>query len=1129
MKGSLVKKLSAAILSLTLMAGMVPAAAAVDPHAHQYPAQWQKNDAQHWRVCTVSGCNTQESGSHTWNGGEITRPASCYQTGIRTTTCTVCGYARQETIAVTGHAFDNARWDYSATQHWHPCTTQGCSAQNALANHTPRSGSGSTLSQPTCTSTGSVRYTCAVCGVSYTQSTPAVNHIDSDRNGRCDRCNARISGNVSSSAKIVYEVEPGDTVEFDRGDFNSIYRQHCSGSLRYVTFDDVSNLKSSLGTLYTDYGTSREEELSRSDLLNTDFYYSDDDWGEYALDDMAFTAEKDADDRTVTLSFRAHGSGSESVSGTVEIRVGEDTKHSSGTTIVYNIDTDETAKFSRNDFARVYQEDYSGTPRWITFTSSDNLRGSSGTLYYDYEGWDETSFSSSSIDDDDFYYDEDGWGTYPISGLTFVPDEDADGEVVKLGFRVFYNDSRYVDGTVEIRIGSARETSGDITYKVEPGDEVDFDADDFYDFFQDTYDDDLRYVTFTGSTGLKSANGTLYYDHGRKGEEAFTASTLDDYRFYYDDSDYGDYALEDLTFVAEDDFGSEVKLEFRAWYNNSRHVDGTLVIRSTDASDKKKGDINYHVEPEKEVSFDSDHFNDFFQETYNNDLRYITFTDADDLRNAEGTLYFGYGTNSEKSFTRNSLTRYRFYYEDEDDGDYSIDGLSFVAEEDLKDPVTLKFRAWYNDSRYVDGTVVISRNEETASSSGAIKTADIRYYTTYNNAVQLNANDFARFFARQFPGHDLQYVELDGVPASGTLYYNYFSTSRYGGSRTQLTASNCDDQGFYFSPSSTKQYALTELTYIPYGLNYCATIPFTAYGSGNRSVKGTVLISATMQTVSEVYGVTPKNTAVNLPSAALYNAVSSATGVSLAGIQILELPKPSVGTLYVGSGNLLKAATGTRYSYSGGAQQMSQLRFVPANGYTGSVEIPYVAYASNGGAIAAGKFCLGVVNSRKTFSDVGSSTWCYKYVTELSDAGVIGGYTDGTFKPNNTVTYGAALKLVMLAAGYAEQKPTGSHTFSGYLTKAKEAGLVSGNVDLNKPITRLQVSQLAAKALRLDISNLSDVKPFTDTADVYVQALNAAGIVEGYFSNGTSTFKPGNTLTRGQVSAIVWRMRNYSK
>ena len=43
------------------------------------------------------------------------------------------------------------------------------------------------------------------------------------------------------------------------------------------------------------------------------------------------------------------------------------------------------------------------------------------------------------------------------------------------------------------------------------------------------------------------------------------------------------------------------------------------------------------------------------------------------------------------------------------------------------------------------------------------------------------------------------------------------------------------------------------------------------------------------------------------------------------------------------------------------------------------------------------------------------------------------------------------------------------------------------------------------------------------------RALNAAGIVEGYFSAGTSTYKPNNTLTRGQVSAIVWRMRNYQK
>ena len=189
-----------------------------------------------------------------------------------------------------------------------------------------------------------------------------------------------------------------------------------------------------------------------------------------------------------------------------------------------------------------------------------------------------------------------------------------------------------------------------------------------------------------------------------------------------------------------------------------------------------------------------------------------------------------------------------------------------------------------------------------------------------------------------------------------------------------------------------------------------------------------------------------------------------------------------------------------------------------------------MAYNSSGAAIAAGKFCLGVVNARKIFTDVTSSTWCYKYVVELADGKVIDGYGDGSFKPDNTITYGAALKLVMLAAGYPEQKPTGSNVFSGYLTKARAEGIITRtNVDLTKPITRLQVAQLAAGALKLDTTNLSNVQPFTDTTDPCVQALNAAGIVEGYYYSGTRTYKPNNTLTRGQVSAIVWRMRNYTK
>ena len=664
-----------------------------------------------------------------------------------------------------------------------------------------------------------------------------------------------------------------------------------------------------------------------------------------------------------------------------------------------------------------------------------------------------------------------------------------------------------------------RSSSSDITYEVDPGKSVSFDRADFKEFFEDECDEDdtFRYVVFYADSSLKSSNGKLYHDYEGKDEESFSRSDLEDYEFYYKSEDY---LIDDLTFVADEDAdGKTVTLEFTA-YGDDEEIDGVVKILIGDVEESdSKGDINYTVEGGEEVEFNRSDFNEVFKEEYSGSMRYLTFYPDSSYKSSNGIIYYDYDGKDEEEFSRSELEDTKFYYSSSDYGDYPISDLTFVADDDFDGKVTLEFRAWYDEEKYVDGTLVISSEENTVSGSGY---GNIRYYVTTGTAVQINANDISRFFSAEYPGSTLEYVKLMGIPSTGTLYYDYYSSDRM-----QFTVGNCDDENLYFSPSGSK-YSLHSLTYIPSGSNYCASIPFTAYGTGNRSVQGSILISVTKNAVSEVYGVTPKNTAVTLPASAIYSTVYSATGTALASIQLLELPEANVGSVTVSGGYVsLKADTTTRYGYGSGDQQMSQLRFTPATGYTGSVEIPYVAYDKDGDAIAAGKFCLGVVTSIKRFSDVSSSSWCYKYVTELSDAGIIGGYSDGTFKPDNTVTYGAALKLIMLAAGYSEQKPTGSHTFSGYLSKAQSDGLVSGSVNLDQPITRLQVSQLAAKAMKLDISNLSSTHPFTDTADVYVQALNAAGIVEGYFSNGTSTFKPSNTLTRGQLSAIVWRMRNY--
>ena len=673
-------------------------------------------------------------------------------------------------------------------------------------------------------------------------------------------------------------------------------------------------------------------------------------------------------------------------------------------------------------------------------------------------------------------------------------------------------------------------SSADLTYEVDKGDSVSFKEREFRDLYRSEYSGDPSYVVFTDYSDLDDygyLTAVNYYDK----TVSLSESDLRNTWFYYDSHDVPknmDYALDGLTFEANRraDSGT-LRLKFEIYdADGKNYVYGTMDIKVGGGSGSSKGDITYTVKPGEEVTFDDEDFvNAYDNAGGSGTMKYVVFEKpSSDYSNA-GTVYSRYGKRNATSFTRSELDDYKFYYGDSDYGDYDLDELSFVADRTFSGSITLSFTLYGGKNSKCDqsttGTLVITTGTSAVTSRYV---GNIRYNTTPNTALQINANDIARLFRKYTSGGSLQYLTLTSVPATGSLYYNYYNASKYGATRTQLTASMAGSMIFSYSPASASEYDLSELTYIPSGSNYCTALTFTGYSSSGTAVSATILISVTASPVSEVYSVTTKGTSVNFPANSVYSAVASATGFGLSSIQLLELPASTAGVLYVGS---YAADTTSAYSYGSDTDSMSQLRFIPNSGFTGSVSIPYVALSSSGTALGAGVVSIGVVDSVKKFTDISTSTWCYKYVTELAGANVISGYSNGTFQEKNTITYGAALKLIMLAAGYGEQAPTVKGSpFSGYLAKAKAAGLVSGNPKLNGPITRLQIAQIAAKALKLSTTGLPSKKPFTDTNDVYVQALNAAGIIEGYFSNGTSTYKPNNTLTRGQVSAIVWRMKN---
>ena len=946
-------------------------------------------------------------------------------------------------------------------------------------------------------------------------------------------------------ADLTYDVDEDDYVFIGADDFEDLFDEEWDGwdSFEYLEFRNIDDFDD-YGYFTAEDGDGYNAQLDSDDLYDGIFYSNGrdaEDWDEYDLDTLYFETYDNIDSDTIYIDFTLYGY-DEDVDGTMCIDIAGGSGSSGDVELTYYVDPDDDVELDADDFWDLFDEESREDFEYLEFYSYDDFDDYGYFEAEDADG-DWVQLYDSTLDDGYYYYnwyDTSSSYDYALDRMTFCADKNADEDTLEFPFTMYGDGNDEVDGTLYIEIGEGTGTSSkaDFVYQVDPDDDVTLDAEDFYDFFYDESDyDELEYIEFTGyddfdDYGYFGADGYDYDDYVRDYE--LNESDLDDGWFYYDEDEVWDdyeFELDTLTFYADRN-ADEDTLTFDITMHGIKgdKIDATLAIEigegTTSSTTKVDGDIIYEVDPDDTVTFDRDDFWEFLDDETGDDLEYVRFTDATGLDDW-GELY-SYDYNDDRVyFDEGDLDDGYFYYDSKDlvwDDDYTLDDLTFLSYDDADGEVVyLDFTAYGRDDD-AKGTVAIAIGDVGGVTAEG---GDIRYYTDYSGRVQINANDIARFFEESYPGYTLQYVTLKGAPDYGSLYYNYYGTSEYGTSYSmRITADNCDDMDLYFSPSSS-QYALSELTYVPSGVNYCAQIPFTAYGTGSRSVSGTILISVNLSEVPDVYGPTPKNTAVTFPAASIYTAVSQASGLGLSSIQLLELPAANEGTIYVGSGTSQRADTSTLYGYSSGSQRISQLRFVPATGFTGSVEIPYVACNSSGTPIASGKLCLGVVEEMGDFSDISSSTWCYKYVLELSDADVIDGYSDGTFKPDNQVTYGAALKLIMLAAGYTEQAPVNSNVFSGYLARAQADGLVSGSVDLDAPITRLAVSQIAAKAMGLSINNLSSVRPFTDTSDPYVQALNAAGIVEGYFDNGTSTFKPYNTLTRGQISAIVWRMEQY--
>ncbi len=146
--------------------------------------------------------------------------------------------------------------------------------------------------------------------------------------------------------------------------------------------------------------------------------------------------------------------------------------------------------------------------------------------------------------------------------------------------------------------------------------------------------------------------------------------------------------------------------------------------------------------------------------------------------------------------------------------------------------------------------------------------------------------------------------------------------------------------------------------------------------------------------------------------------------------------------------------------------------FKPEESVTRAQFTKIICYAQNVGSLTYSE------GERALFPDVAANHWAINNIITAKNLGIINGYDDGTFKPDVSVLYEQAVKMVVCALGYTEaiakrEVASGEAYPFGYMSIAsKKAQILDGITDakVGQPLTRGGVAQL--------IYNMLDAETF---------------------------------------------------
>jgi len=169
-----------------------------------------------------------------------------------------------------------------------------------------------------------------------------------------------------------------------------------------------------------------------------------------------------------------------------------------------------------------------------------------------------------------------------------------------------------------------------------------------------------------------------------------------------------------------------------------------------------------------------------------------------------------------------------------------------------------------------------------------------------------------------------------------------------------------------------------------------------------------------------------------------------------------------------------------------------------------------------------------------TFSDLNTNHPDAKAISDLANRGILNGYPDGSFKPNQALNRAELTKIVVESI---KAKPTAANCFpdvnqqswySGYVCQAKNMGLVSGYPDgrfrPEQTINRAEALKIIALSQNWSYQAEDRTISFSDVTQSEWYKKFADYVATHNLSNFGKNLNPSLKVTRGQFSQIYYRI-----